>query len=89
MQQQGENPDPDGSGVSRESHAPFCEGLAGKFRRSTLPSPTRREQTILFFKFLLPAHDQTYLPSMPCRKKLFACHACFLIFPHNTPNYAG
>ena len=25
-----------GSGVSREVHAPFCEGLAGKFRRSTL-----------------------------------------------------
>ena len=49
MQQQGENPDPDGSGVSRESHAPFCEGLAGKFRRSTLPSPTRRERPIYFF----------------------------------------
>lgn len=41
MQQQGENPDPDGSGVSRESHAPFCEGLAGKFRRSTLPLTAR------------------------------------------------
>ena len=53
QQQQGENPDPDGSGVSRESHAPFCEGLAGKFRRSTLPSPTRREGAILFFQFFL------------------------------------
>ena len=61
MQQQGENPDPDGSGVSRESHAPFCEGLAGKFRRSTLPSPRRRERAILFFQILLPAHDQINL----------------------------
>lgn len=26
---------PDGSGVSREAPAPFCDGLAGKFRRST------------------------------------------------------
>ena len=27
---------PDGSGMNREVHIPFCEGLAGKFRRSTL-----------------------------------------------------
>ena len=27
---------PDGSGMNREVHVPFCEGLAGKFRRSTL-----------------------------------------------------
>ena len=26
---------PDGSGMSREAHVPFYEGLAGKFRRST------------------------------------------------------
>ena len=52
MQQQGENPDPDGSGVSRESHAPFCEGLAGKFRRSTLPPKFLRERSIYFFNFL-------------------------------------
>ena len=26
---------PDGSGMNREVHVPFCEGLAGKFRRST------------------------------------------------------
>ena len=26
---------PDGSGMSREAHVPFCERLAGKFRRST------------------------------------------------------
>ena len=50
MQQQGENPDPDGRGVSRESHAPFCEGLAGKFRWSTLPSTSRSERPILFLQ---------------------------------------
>jgi len=27
---------PNGSGVSREAPAPFCEGLTGKFRGSTL-----------------------------------------------------
>ena len=26
---------PNGSGVSREAPAPFCEGLTGKFRGST------------------------------------------------------
>ena len=30
---------PDGSGMNREVHVPFCEGLAGKFRRSTLRVP--------------------------------------------------
>jgi len=49
IQRQGKSLDPDGSGVSREAHAPFCEGLAGKFRWPTLPSTLRSERSILFY----------------------------------------
>ena len=33
---------PDGSGVSREVHAPFCERLVGKFRWPTHPLMTEQ-----------------------------------------------
>jgi len=39
-----------GSGVSREVHALFCEGLAGKFRRSTLHTNCKN-----------PRYDETVL----------------------------
>ena len=37
---------PDGSGVSREAPAPFCEGLVGKFHGSTLRAPQAHKMEV-------------------------------------------
>ena len=39
---------PNGSGVKREFHAPFCERLVGQFRWSTLPLLTSELITLFF-----------------------------------------
>ena len=36
----------DGSGMSREAHVPFCEGLRGKFPRSTHRVPQAHKLTL-------------------------------------------
>ena len=41
---------PNGSGVKREFHAPFCERLVGKFCWSTLPILTHTDISKIFDK---------------------------------------